>query len=104
MRYSERVDLIVEELGKYNPLTKKKEVVQKTYTNVPCNVNRLTRERTQLEFGEMAKDMSVVRLPKQLRFEPTHVFLKGRKYKIMDIRVYDRSTSLFVSEVLCNGN
>ncbi len=104
MRYYSRATLVIEQQNRYNPLTKKKEVVQKTYSNVPCNVNRLSRERTQLEFGEMAKDMSVVRLPKQLRFEPTHVFLKGRKYKIMDIRVYDRSTSLFVSEVLCNGN
>ncbi|EOB1264025.1 hypothetical protein ACIQ3H_000526 [Staphylococcus pseudintermedius] len=52
----------------------------------------------------MAKDVSVVRLPKQLKFEPTHVLLKGRKYKVMDIRVYDHSTSLFISEVLSDGN
>ncbi|EGQ1310165.1 hypothetical protein C2L55_RS00385 [Staphylococcus pseudintermedius] len=104
MRYSERVDLVVEERSKYNPLTKKKEATYKTYTKIPCNVNRLSRERTQLEFGEMAKDVSVVRLPKQLKFEPTHVLLKGRKYKVMDIRVYDHSTSLFISEVLSDGN
>ncbi|AAX90748.1 minor head protein [Staphylococcus phage 187] len=103
MRYSERVDLVVEEISKYNPLTKKKEVTQKAYSNLPCNVNRLSRERTQLDFGEMAKDVSVVRLPKQLKFEPTYVLLKGRKYKVIDIRVYDHSTSLFISEVLSNA-
>ncbi|MBY0863900.1 hypothetical protein UM574_12890 [Staphylococcus aureus] len=51
----------------------------------------------------MAKDVSVVRLPKQLKFEPTYVLLKGRKYKVIDIRVYDHSTSLFISEVLFNA-
>ncbi|PCF42049.1 hypothetical protein B5C06_07335 [Staphylococcus delphini] len=100
MRYFKRVDLVVEQTSRYNPLTKRKEATQKTYSNIPCNVNKLSRERTQLEFGEIAKDVSVVRLHKQLKFEPTHVLLKGRKYKVMDIRVYDHSTSLFISEVL----
>ncbi|RYS38810.1 hypothetical protein [Staphylococcus pseudintermedius] len=66
MRYSERDDLVVEERSKYNPLTKKEEASYKTYTKIPCNVNRLSKERTQLEFGEMPKDVTVVRLSKQL--------------------------------------
>ncbi|MCU5745900.1 hypothetical protein N9R04_04085 [Staphylococcus sp. SQ8-PEA] len=100
MRHSERVELVVEERSKYNPSTKQKETTYKTYAKIPCNVNKLSKKRTQLEFGEMAKDVSVVRLPNSMKLEPTHVFLKGRKYKVMDIRVYNHSTSLFISEVL----
>lgn len=95
---------IVESAAKYNPITKKKEVVNKVHDSLPCNINALSRERVKLEFGETFKDITVVRLPHKIDFVPTHAMIRDIDYKVVNVRQYDgHSTSIFLSEEIQIG-
>ena len=67
---------------------------------LPCNRNTLTAEKVRIEFGEVTKDINVIRLPKVLDYEPTHASMYGKEYKVIKTKTYQHSTSLYVKEVV----
>lgn len=104
MRFDERIDLIVQKVAKYNPVTERKEGIETLTPAIPCNADALSRERVLLEFGESYKDIKVVRFQHELGFTPTHAILNGLRYKVVDARVYRHKTSLYLHEELLNGH
>jgi hypothetical protein len=104
LRFEDRVDLIVQKVAKYNPVTEKKESVEKILPNIPCNSSALSRERVLAEFGEAYKDITVVRFNHELDVIPTHALLRDRRYRVADVRTYRHKTSIYLHEELLNEN
>ncbi|WP_432368685.1 hypothetical protein [Staphylococcus chromogenes] len=99
MRLSERVTFVTEGERKYNPKTSKTEVVTINHRGMPCNINPLKRERVRVEFGNLTRDISVVRVRGSIAPRPTKALVKGRKYNVVDTRYYHGITSVFVEEI-----
>lgn len=104
MRFEDRIDLIVQKVAKYNPVTEKKESTEIILPNIPCNSSALSRERVLVEFGEAYKDITVVRFNHELDIIPTHAILKGLRYRVADVRVYRHKTSIYLHEELLSGD
>ncbi|MFI3545159.1 hypothetical protein V5G65_03655 [Mammaliicoccus sciuri] len=99
MRYSSRIIFIVETKGKYNPKTSEAEYVSNEYDPLPCNINPISRQRTQLEFGNHERDINVVRLNGKLGYKPTKAIINGKIYLVVDQKEYIHDTSVFIEEV-----
>ena len=104
MRFEDRIDLVVQKVAKYNPVTEKKESVETILPNIPCNSSALSRERVLAEFGEAYKDITVVRFNHELDVVPTHALLRDRHYRVADVRTYRHKTSIYLHEELLNEN
>lgn len=100
MNYKDRVTLYHRFESRYNPTTKRKDVVKNKLETIPCNRNALTAENVRIEFGEVAKDINVIRVPKVLVYEPTHASIEGKEYKVIKIKHYQHTTSLYVREIV----
>lgn len=100
MSYKERVTLYYYFESRYNPITKRKETEKNELETLPCNRNTLTAEKVRIEFGEVTKDINVIRLPKVLDYEPTHASMYGKEYKVIKTKTYQHSISLYVKEVV----
>ncbi|REI04066.1 hypothetical protein DOS62_06660 [Staphylococcus felis] len=100
MRYANRVTFISKGHSKYNPKTSRIEQERFVHDEIPCNINPLSRQRIQLEFGDYRRDISVVRVQGQLPYEPTNASIGNHKYIVVDIRKYTHDTSIFVEEIL----
>jgi len=99
LRYNKRVSFSKETKGSYNPKTSKYDVKEKLYVEVPCNISPLSPQRTNLEYGDVTKDINVIRL--NGRFEPkvTHAYIKGSKYIITKRIDYEHDTVFYAEEV-----
>ena len=99
MRYNKRVKFSKEIKGGYNPKTSKYDVKEQVYNEVPCNISPLSPQRTNLEYGDVTKDINVIRL--NGRFEPkvTHAYIKGVKYIITKRIDYEHDTVFYAEEV-----
>ena len=104
MRFEDRIDLIVQKVAKYNPVTEKKESTEMILSNIPCNSSALSRERVLAQFGEVYKDITVVRFNHELDIIPTHALLRNRRYRVADVRIYRHKTSIYLHEELLSGN
>nr|DAY15344.1 MAG TPA: head closure knob [Caudoviricetes sp.] len=85
--------------GSYNPKTSKYDVKEKVFDIVPCNISPLSPQRTNLEYGDVTKDINVIRL--NGRFEPkvTHAYIKDVKYIITKRINYEHDTVFYAEEV-----
>ncbi|PAK64095.1 hypothetical protein B9K00_08650 [Staphylococcus caprae] len=99
MRYNKRVAFSKEAKSKYNPKTSQYEVSETVYDEIPCNISPLSPQRTSLEYGDVKKDINVIRL--NGHFEPfvTHAYVKGIKYLITKKISYEHDTVFYVEEV-----
>ncbi|CAM4010131.1 hypothetical protein CD116_13520 [Staphylococcus schweitzeri] len=99
MNYKDRITLYYYSESRYNPETKRKEINKDNLGTFACNINSLTAENVRLEFGEITKDINVVRIPKVIGVNPTHALINSKQYKIVKVKHYQRTTSLFIKEV-----
>lgn len=100
MRYENRATLVKEFAKEYNPDTGKSEApAPVNYDTVPCNISPLSAERTALDFGDVARDINIIRLNNRFDKYVTHAYVDGTKYLIVKHVKYRRDTSLFVEQV-----
>ncbi|MCI2948336.1 hypothetical protein FH144_07840 [Staphylococcus caledonicus] len=100
MRYEHRATLVKEGQKQYNPDTGKYEVVgQKIYNSLPCNKSPLSPQRTAVEFGEVTRDISLIRLSNRFEKPVTHVYIDNVKYLIVRSVKYRRDTVFYIEEV-----
>ncbi|MDK7928283.1 hypothetical protein QP635_00085 [Staphylococcus hominis] len=99
MRYNKRVVFAKETKGKYNPKTSKTETYEKRYDAIPCNISPLSPQKTVVQYGDINKDINIIRL--NGRFEPTvtHAYINDVKYQITKRIDYEHDTVFYVEEV-----
>lgn len=100
MRYEDRATLVKEGAKRYDPDTGKyTSPEQHIYNAVPCNKSPLSAERTAVEFGEVTRDISIVRLNNRFDEAVTHTYVNGVKYVVIRTVRYRRDTVFYVEEV-----
>ena len=99
MRYNKRVVFAKETKGKYNPKTSRTETYEKRYDAIPCNISPLSPQKTVVQYGDINKDINVIRL--NGHFEPTvtHAYINDAKYQITKRIDYEHDTVFYVEEV-----
>lgn len=99
MRYNKRVVFARETKGQYNPKTCKVEVYEKRYDAIPCNISPLSPQKTVVQYGDIKKDINIIRL--NGHFEPTvtHAYINDTKYQITKRIDYEHDTVFYVEEV-----
>lgn len=99
MRYNKRVVFAKETKGKYNPKTSKTETYEKRYDAIPCNISPLSPQKTVVQYGDINKDINVIRL--NGHFEPTvtHAYINGTKYQITKRIDYEHDTVFYIEEI-----
>ncbi|GMX40813.1 hypothetical protein ScKU71_20410 [Streptococcus canis] len=99
MRYNKRVKFSKETKGSYNPKTSKYDVKEKVFDIVPCNISPLSPQRTSLEYGDVTKQINVIRLNGHIEPQVTHAYIKGSKYIITKRIDYEHDTVFYAEEV-----
>ncbi|WP_342610254.1 hypothetical protein [Staphylococcus hsinchuensis] len=100
MRYSDRITFERQGAKVYNPKTSRYELTNSIrYENIPCNLSPLSRQRTALEYGDVKRDINIVRLQGQFLNEVTHAYIGQRQYLIVDKIVYMHDTVYYIEEV-----
>lgn len=100
MRYENRATLVKEGARRYNPDTGKyTNTEQNIYESVPCNKSPLSPERTAVEFGEVTRDISIIRLNNSFDKAVTHAYIDGVKYLVVRSIKYRRDTVFYIEEV-----
>ncbi|MGE7426405.1 hypothetical protein ACQKKI_11805 [Staphylococcus capitis] len=99
MRYNKRVKFSKETKGSYNPKTSRTETYEKRYDAIPCNISPLSPQKTVVQYGDINKDINVIRL--NGHFEPTvtHAYINDAKYQITKRIDYEHDTVFYVEEV-----
>lgn len=99
MRYNKRVVFAKETKGKYNPKTSRIETYEKRYDAIPCNISPLSPQKTVVQYGDINKDINVIRL--NGHFEPTvtHAYINDTKYQITKRIDYEHDTVFYIEEV-----
>lgn len=99
MRYNKRVAFAKKIKGQYNPKTSKTETYEKRYDAIPCNISPLSPQKTVVQYGDIKKDINVIRL--NGHFEPTvtHAYINNTKYQITKRIDYEHDTVFYVEEV-----
>ena len=85
--------------GHYNPKTSRTETYEKRYDAIPCNISPLSPQKTVVQYGDINKDINVIRL--NGHFEPTvtHAYINDAKYQITKRIDYEHDTVFYVEEV-----
>ena len=100
MRYEDRATLVKKGQRQYNPDTGKYEITgQHIYDSIPCNKSPLSPQRTAVEFGEVTRDISILRLNNRFNKPVTHVYINDVKYLIVRSVKYRRDTVFYIEEV-----
>ena len=99
MRYNKRIVFAKEMKGKYNPKISRTETYEKRYDAIPCNISPLSPQKTVVQYGDINKDINVIRL--NGHFEPTvtHAYINGTKYQITKRIDYEHDTVFYIEEV-----
>lgn len=97
MRYIDRVTIVTESEGGYNPNTGQFDDAVPVLTKLPCNISQLGTERTKQLFGEMDKTVLVVRLQRPYTTSYDHLLVDGKKYNVR-LHVPHRRESVFYVE------
>lgn len=99
MRYDSRVSFIWEGDKVYNPNTSKYERDTITYESIPCNRNPLSLQRTSLEFGDVQRDISVLRLRGSFGKKVTHAIVDDIKYIVVRPVRYRHDAVFYIEAV-----
>lgn len=85
--------------GQYNPKTSRTETYEKRYDAIPCTISPLSPQKTVVQYGDINKDINVIRL--NGHFEPTvtHAYINDAKYQITKRIDYEHDTVFYVEEV-----
>ena len=100
MRYDQRTKLVYEGAKRYNPNTGKTEKDERIiYTSIPCHKSPLSPERTAVEFGNVQRDVSIIRLRGQILDNVSHAYINDRKYIVVRHTYYRRDTVMYLEQV-----
>lgn len=97
MRFVDRVSIVTESEGGYNPNTGQFDDATIVQTEYPCNISQLGVERTMQLFGEMDKTILVVRLQRPYKGAYDYLLVKGKRYNVKR-HVPHRRESVFYVE------
>ena len=85
---------------RYNPDTGKTEkVVSIFYTGIPCHKSPLSPERTAVDFGNVQRDISIIRLRGQIMDNVSHAYINDRKYIVVRHTYYRHDTVMYLEQV-----
>lgn len=100
MRYTDRVTLFSKGNKVYNPQTSSYEYKNSSeYKNIPANISPLSKARTSVEYGDIKRDINIVRLQGNFKEEVTHAKIKDKQYLIVNQIDYYHDTVFHVEEV-----
>lgn len=100
MRYENRVTLVKEGQRRYDPDAGKYVSTESNiYDSLPCNLSPLSPERTAIEFGEVTRDINIIRINNRVDKPVTHAYIDGSKYTVIRPVKYRRDTVFYVEEV-----
>lgn len=100
MRYDQRARLVYEGDKRYNPNTGKTEKdISIIYTSIPCHKSPLSPERTAVEFGNVQRDVSIIRLRGQILDNVSHAYIDDRKYIVVRHTYYRHDTVMYLEQV-----
>lgn len=99
MRLSDRVIFSLEEQGKYNPKTSKHEKREVIYDSIPCNLSPISTQRLVLEFGDISRKISIVRVKGRYDKLVSHAHINGVKYKVIRPIFHRHDTAFYVESV-----
>lgn len=97
MRFIDRVSIVTESEGGYNPSTGQFDESVQIITKLPCNISQLGVERTVQLFGEMDKTILVVRLQRPYTQPYDYLLIDGKRYNVKR-HVPHRRESVFYAE------
>lgn len=85
---------------RYNPDTGKTEKDERIiYTSIPCHKSPLSPERTAVEFGNVQRDVSIIRLRGQIRYIISHAYINDHKYIVVRHTYYRHDTVMYLEQV-----
>ena len=100
MRYDQRAKLVYEGDKRYNPDTGKTEKdVSIIYASIPCQKSPLSPERTAVGFGNVQRDISIIRLRGQISGKISHAYINDRKYIVVRHTYYRHDTVMYLEQV-----
>lgn len=99
MRYNDRITLVVEKDGGYDPETGKNKEPEVEEVELPCNLSELGIERTSELFGQIDSTIVVARLQRPFRKYVSYAKIEGIKYKIKRQSNYRRGVFYLEGEI-----
>lgn len=83
MRFSHRITLVKETESRYDP--EKGEYIEGTpiKTTLPCNLSKLSVERTNEFFGQIDKAVVVARLQRPFKGEIDYILIDGQRFNLL---------------------
>ncbi|MCE5049715.1 hypothetical protein KJB67_03715 [Staphylococcus haemolyticus] len=99
MRYNKRVVFAKETEAKYNPKTSRTETYEKRYDAIPCNISPLSPQKTVVQYGDINKDINIIRLNGHFEPTATHAYINDTKYQITKRIDYEHDTVFYIEEV-----
>lgn len=82
MRYTDRLTIVTESEGGYNPTTGVFDDASTVSKELPANISQLGVERTVQLFGELDKTILVARLQRPYRQPYDYCVVDGKKYNV----------------------
>ncbi|GEM_PF-722958 len=106
MRLKDRVIFSLEESRSYNPKTSElyRYEISDEYNAVPCNINPISTKRLLLEFGDLSKKISIIRIKGRHDDAVSHAYVNNVKYKIIRSVLHRHDTVFYVERVGNNEN
>lgn len=100
MRYTDRVTLLTKGNKVYNSKTSSYEYKNSSeYKDIPANISPLSKARTSVEYGDIKRDINIVRLQGNFEHDVSHALIKDKQYLIVNQIDYYHDTVFHVEEV-----
>lgn len=100
MRYDKRVTLSLIGDSKYDPDTGKTiKPEQVIYTDMPCHRSPLSPQSTAVTFGNVQRDVSLIRLQGQVTDKINHAYMGDREYTVVRHTYYRHDTVMYLEQV-----
>lgn len=99
MRYNDRATLIHLSDSEYNPESSSYEEVERVIGTYPCNINPLSFERLQVDFGDVERHVNVVRLQRRVLETVNYVEVNQTRYKVLRATSLLKETAYYVENV-----
>lgn len=103
MRFDERLTIVEESEGYYDPIQGEFVDGALIKATLPCNLSRLGIDRTNQLFGQMDIRITVARLQQPYEGRIDHVYLDDENIKYQVKRQSDYRKGVFYLEGISNG-
>lgn len=100
MRYTDRVTLYSKGQRIYDAQTSSYKYRNgNEYVDIPANISPLSKARTSVEYGDIKRDINIVRLQGNFDHDVSHALIKDKRYLIVNQIDYYHDTVFHVEEV-----